>query len=109
MTDYKEIDQEFDERYPYDTLVSAHQDWTYDDLKLFIHKKVKEAEERGYKRGYNDGDKSGRIHGQLIGFKEGERDIIKKITKWFNSTTDSRKLFEVLSDLSSSISKEKRV
>lgn len=33
----KESDKEFDKKFPYDTLVSAHQDWTYGALKSHIH------------------------------------------------------------------------
>ena len=32
----KELEKKFDEKFPYDTLVSAHQSWTYDAIKSFI-------------------------------------------------------------------------
>lgn len=38
-----EWEDRFDQEFPYDTFVSAHQDWTYDSVKKFIAKELAES------------------------------------------------------------------
>lgn len=47
--------KEFDEKFPYDTLVSAHQDWTYNAIKSFISSTIQKAVEASYNKGKEDG------------------------------------------------------
>lgn len=38
----QDVLDEFDKQFPYDSLVSAHQDWSYDAIKAFISQKLTE-------------------------------------------------------------------
>jgi hypothetical protein len=49
------FEERFDEKFPEDTLVSAHQDWTYDALKSFIRQEKELSRKEGYDEGYQSG------------------------------------------------------
>jgi len=44
------FEERFDENFPEDTLVSAHQDWTYDALKSFIRQEKELSREEEQER-----------------------------------------------------------
>ncbi len=53
--------EQFDKEFPYDTLVGAHQDWTYNAIKAFITLVESFAHKRGAEEGKKLYKKANRI------------------------------------------------